>query len=277
MNRRVHVKVKLSERLVDMVIYFLQNPNTVTPLNYFTDKFQAAKSSISEDLTIIKNRFEEDNMGSIITYAGARGGVQYQPYYEDDQLEKEIIDLKNEINGSQRLLPGGYIYTSDLLGDPKWLKRIGKVIASKYITEEVDAIMTIATKGVPIAQAIAYNLNIHFVIVRKSSKVTEGSTVSIHYLPRSSSEQVEKMELSKISLAEGSKVLIIDDFLRGGGTITGLERMVEEFNCEVVDSVVFLEHNSQKSNESYHSLLKVESVDEENGTIKVDIGNFLSV
>ena len=277
MNRRVHVKVKRSERLVDMVIYFLQNPNTVTPLNYFTDKFQAAKSSISEDLTIIKNRFEEDNMGSIITYAGARGGVQYQPYYEDDQLEKEIIDLKNEINGSQRLLPGGYIYTSDLLGDPKWLKRIGKVIASKYITEEVDAIMTIATKGVPIAQAIAYNLNIPFVIVRKSSKVTEGSTVSIHYLPRSSSEQVEKMELSKISLAEGSKVLIIDDFLRGGGTITGLERMVEEFNCEVVDSVVFLEHNSQKSNESYHSLLKVESVDEENGTIKVDIGNFLSV
>lgn len=268
------MKVKRSERLVDMVIYFLQNPNTTTPLNYFSDKFSSAKSSISEDLSIIKETFEENNIGSLVTYAGARGGVQYQPYYEETQLKEEILNFKNEIDGSQRLLPGGYIYSSDLLSNPKWLKRIGKVIASKYIDQEVDAIMTIATKGVPIAQATAYNLNVPFVIVRKSSKVTEGSTVSINYLPRSSSEQVEKMELSKISLEEGSKVLIIDDFLRGGGTITGLERMAEEFNCEVVDSVVFLEHNSRISNESYQSLLEVTGVNEEDGTIEVDIGNF---
>lgn len=271
------MKVKRSERLVDMVIYFLQHPHTTTPLNYFSDKFQAAKSSISEDLTIIKDSFEANNMGSIITYAGARGGVQYQPYYEEDQLQKEIMLLKEEIDGSQRLLPGGYIYTSDLLGNPEWLKRIGKVIASKYAPGEVDAIMTISTKGVPIAQATAYNLNVPFVIVRKSSKVTEGSTVSINYLPRSSAEQVEKMELSKNSLEPGSKILIIDDFLRGGGTIMGLERMAEEFSCEVVDSVVFLEHNSQRSMDDYHSLLKVTAVDTETETIQVDIGNFLSL
>ncbi len=271
------MKVKRSERLVEMVIYFLQNPNATTPLSYFTDKFNAAKSSISEDLTIIKHTFEENNMGSIITYAGARGGVQFQPYFEDERLEKEIIDLRNELNGSQRLLPGGYIYTSDILGDPKWLNRIGRIIASKYINQEVDAIMTIATKGVPIAQATANNLNVPFVIVRNSSKVTEGSTVRINYLPRSSSQQVEKMELSKISLKEGSKVLIIDDFLRGGGTITGLERMAAEFDCEVVDSVVLLEHNSQKENDSYHSLLKVAAVNQEKQTIEVEVGNFLSV
>lgn len=271
------MKVRRSERLADMVIYFLQNPNITTPLNYFTEKFQAAKSSISEDLAIIKHSFEANNLGSVITYAGARGGVQYQPHYEVEQLEEELVMLRDEINGSRRLLPGGYIFTSDLLGDPKWLKRIGKIIASKYKPGDVDAIMTIATKGVPIAQAVAYNLNVPFVIVRKSSKVTEGSTVSINYLPRSSSEQVEKMELSKNSLKEGSKVLIIDDFLRGGGTMVGLERMVEEFNCEVVDSVVFLEHNSRITDDSYHSLLKVLEVNKDTSTIAVDVGNFLSL
>ena len=270
------MKTKRSERLVEMAIYFLQNPNTTTSLNYFSDKFKSAKSSISEDLAIIKKSFEENNMGSLITYAGARGGVKYEPHYEEKQLEEEILSLKNEINESERLLPGGYIYTSDLLSDPKWLKRIGKIIASKYSAGEIDTIMTIATKGVPIAQAVAYNLNIPFVIVRKSSKVTEGPTVSINYLPRSSSQEVEKMALSKRSLKEGSKILIIDDFLRGGGTISGLERMAEEFNCEVVDSVVFLEHNSKVNLENYHSLLKVESVDEANNTIKVEMGNFLS-
>lgn len=270
------MKVKRSERLPDMVIYFLQHPNIITPLNYFSEKFQASKSSISEDLSIIKASFEENNMGSLITYAGARGGVQYQPYYEQEQLKEEIELLKQEIDGSKRLLPGGYIYTSDLLGDPKWLKRIGKIIASKYQPGEVDAIMTIAAKGVPIAQATAYNLNIPFVIVRKSSKVTEGSTVSINYQPRSSSEQVEKMELSRKSLTAGSNVLIIDDFLRGGGTMKGLERMAGEFNCKVVDSVVFLEHNGQIPHDNHHSLLRVESVDKETETIRVDMGNFLS-
>ena len=271
------MKVKRSERLVEMAIYFQQNPNTTTPLNYFSEKFQSAKSSISEDLTIIKKTFEDNNMGTLITYAGARGGVQYQPHYEEKQLEQEIMSLQDEINGSERLLPGGYIYTSDLLSDPKWLKRIGRVIASKYMDKEVDTIMTIATKGVPIAQAVAYNLNIPFVIVRKSSKVTEGPTVSINYLPRSSSQQVEKMALSKRSLKEGSKILIIDDFLRGGGTISGLKGMAKEFNCEVVDSVVFLEHNSKMSVDDYHSLLKVKSINENDSTIEVETGNFLSL
>ena len=240
------MKVRRSNRLVEMSIYFLQNPNTTTPLNYFTERFKAAKSSISEDLTIIKDSFEANNMGSIITYAGARGGVQYEPYYEESQLKNEILALKEEIDGSERLLPGGYIYTSDILGDPAWLKRIGKIIASKYALGDIDAILTIATKGVPIAQATAYNLNVPFYIVRKSTKVTEGSTVSINYQPWSSSDQVERMALTKDTLKPNSKVLIIDDFLRGGGTIMGLNRMVEEFNCEVADSVVLLEHTGDE-------------------------------
>lgn len=270
------MKIKRSERLVDMTIFFLENPKKITPLNFFSEKYQAAKSSISEDLTIITSIFEENKMGALITYAGARGGVEYQPQIEEKELEKELEKIKNEINHSKRLLPGGYIYTSDLLSNPEWLKRIGKIIASKYIDQEIDTIMTISTKGVPIAQAVAYQLNVPFVIVRKSSKVTEGSTVSINYQPRSSSQEVEKMALSKNSLKAGSKLLLIDDFLRGGGTMAGLERMAEEFESVVVDAVVFLEHDSQASIEDYRSLLKVQSIDPESLEIKVELGNFLT-
>lgn len=270
------MKIKRSERLVEMTIYFLQNPKKITPLNFFSEKFKAAKSSISEDLTIITNVFEENKMGALVTYAGARGGVEYQPHIEKEELKKELEKIKSEIDHSERLLPGGYIYTSDLLSNPEWLKRIGKIIASKYVNKEIDTIMTISTKGVPIAQAVAYQLNIPYVIVRKSSKVTEGSTVSINYQPRSSSQDVEKMALSKNSLKGGSKVLLIDDFLRGGGTMIGLARMAEEFECEVVDAVVFLEHDSQASIEDYRSLLKIKSVDPGNLQIKVELGNFLS-
>ncbi|MDN6195632.1 MAG: pur operon repressor [Atopostipes suicloacalis] len=270
------MKIKRSERLVDMTIYFLQNPKKIVPLNFFTEKYQAAKSSVSEDLTILANVFEEKSMGLLVTYAGARGGVEYQPEIGKNKLKSELEKIKNEINHSKRLLPGGYIYTSDLLGDPEWLKRIGKIISSAFVNKEIDAIMTISTKGIPIAQAVAYQLNIPFVIVRKSSKITEGSTVSINYQPRSSSQEVEKMALSRTSLKAGSRLLLIDDFLRGGGTMTGLKRMAEEFECEVVDSLVFLEHGSDSPSQDYLSLLKIKSIDEKNLQIEVGFGNFLS-
>lgn len=51
--------------------------------------------------------------------------------------------------------------------------------------------MTVATKGVPIAQAVSYYLNAPFVIVRRDSKITEGSTVSVNYVS-GSSERIEK-------------------------------------------------------------------------------------
>ena len=41
------------------------------------------------------------------------------------------------------------------------------MIASAYEDQKVDVIMTVATKGVPIAQTVANYLNVPFVIVRR--------------------------------------------------------------------------------------------------------------
>ena len=92
------------------------------------------------------------------------------------------------------------------------------MIARQYIDKQIDAVMTVATKGVPIAQSVASYLNVPFVIVRRDSKITEGSTVSVNYVS-GSSERIEKMELSKRSLKRGSHVLVVDDFMKGGGTV----------------------------------------------------------
>ena len=62
--------------------------------------------------------------------------------------------------------------------------------------------MTVATKGIPLAYAVANYLNVPVVIVRRDSKVTEGSTVSINYVS-GSSKRIQTMVFSKRSLAEG--------------------------------------------------------------------------
>lgn len=270
------MKIKRSERLIDITHYLLEHPHTLVSLTFFSKRYESAKSSISEDLTIVKKTFLERGIGILETVPGAAGGARYIPKMKKEDIETIIEDLCNELNHSERLLPGGYVYLSDMLGQPDWLRKIGRVIASYYMDKKIDAVMTVATKGVPIAQAVATYLNVPFVIVRRDSKVTEGSTVSINYVSGSSSQRVEKMELSRRSLKRGSRVLIVDDFLKGGGTVNGMKSLIEEFDAELVGATVIAENIYQgvRSIDNYTALLKVESVDVESRTIQVVPGNF---
>ena len=69
------MKLKRSERLIDMTQRLLDNPHTLISLTTFTALYQSAKSSISEDIAIIKKTFEKQGVGIIRTVPGAAGGV----------------------------------------------------------------------------------------------------------------------------------------------------------------------------------------------------------
>ena len=69
------------------------------------------------------------------------------------------------------------------------------------------------------------------VIARHSSKVYEGSAVNINYVAGSGA--IETMSLSRRAVRENQKALIVDDFLRGGGTARGMADMMREFGVEV--------------------------------------------
>lgn len=271
------MKIRRSERLIDMTHYLLENPHKLISLTYFAKRYESAKSSISEDLAIVKKTFQERGTGILNTIPGAAGGVIFIPMITKEAAKEYIEKLSERLSEQDRLLPGGYVYLSDLLGDPELLRQIGRIIASNYLDQKIDAVMTIATKGVPIAQAVSYYLNVPFVIVRRDSKITEGSTVSVNYVS-GSSERIEKMELSKRSLKRGSRVLVVDDFMKGGGTINGMQSLIEEFEAELVGVTVLAEGNfkGKRAIADYNSLLFVESVDTQTKTIEVVPGNYFN-
>ncbi|MFC0234028.1 pur operon repressor [Vagococcus entomophilus] len=269
------MKIRRSERLIDMTQYLLEHPHTLVSLTYFSERYASAKSSISEDLSIIKKTFKQRGTGILETIPGAAGGVRFIPEISFEAAKQIVDSLCERLSERERLLPGGYVYLSDLLGEPDLLRKVGQIIASKYNNRKIDAVMTVATKGVPIAQAVSYYLNVPFVIVRRDSKITEGSTVSVNYVS-GSSERVEKMELSKRSLKRGSRVLVVDDFMKGGGTVNGMTSLIDEFEAELVGITVFAEStfSGRRMIEDYHSLLCVKEVDTQTKTIKVVPGNY---
>lgn len=271
------MKWKRSERLVDMTRHLLEHPHELIPLTFFSERYKAAKSSISEDLTIVKETFEEKGTGKLVTVSGAAGGAKFVPQTTEAEVRDVIALLKDELGHSDRLLPGGYLFMTDLLGNPRIMDRVGKVFASAFADREIDAIMTVATKGIPIAHAIARHLNVPVVVVRRDSKVTEGSTVSINYVS-GSTRRIQTMVLSKRSMQSGQKVLITDDFMKAGGTMVGMKNLLEEFGCELAGIAVLVEavHHEEVLVDNYLSLVKLHGVNEKDRTIELDEGNYLT-
>lgn len=66
------MKFRRSGRLVDLTNYLLTHPHVLVPLTFFSERYQSAKSSISEDLTIIKQTFEQRGNRNVAD--GSRGG-----------------------------------------------------------------------------------------------------------------------------------------------------------------------------------------------------------
>ncbi|WP_188456149.1 pur operon repressor [Virgibacillus oceani] len=268
--------MKRSDRLVSMTNYFLENPRRLNPLPRFTEMYQAAKSSISEDLVIVDRVFQEEGIGHLQTIAGAAGGVRYIPEFSTDSSLHFINALCSKLEDPVRILPGGYLYMSDILGDPKMVNQIGRVLGSAFSDAEIEVVVTVATKGIPLAYAVASYLAVPVVIVRRDPKVTEGSSVSINYVS-GSSRKIQTMVLPKRSLKEGANVCIIDDFMKAGGTITGMTSLLAEFNANVKAIGVLAEADDEEEDrvvENYTSLIKISNVDIKQKRIQVLPGNF---
>ncbi|KAA0543719.1 pur operon repressor [Bacillus sp. BGMRC 2118] len=271
------MKIKRSGRLVDMSYYLMQHPHELVPLTYFSERYQSAKSSISEDLGIIKQTFEESGIGTLQTVAGAAGGVRYIPMVSKEEASKFISELCELFAKPERLLPGGYLYLTDILGNPRMVKQIGLLFASMFANRNIDVVMTVATKGIPLAYAVAEYLQVPVVIVRRDSKVTEGSTVSINYVS-GSSKRIQTMLLARRSLAVGSNVLIIDDFMKAGGTVNGMISLLEEFDAKVAGIGVLVESENieERLVDEYYSLLQLSDVNVKDKKINVVAGNFIN-
>ncbi|MHA0857606.1 pur operon repressor [Paenibacillus sp. CMAA1364] len=270
-------KLKRSARLVEMTQYLLNRPHILISLTTFADRYGAAKSSISEDLAIIKEVFEDEGMGDLLTFAGATGGVRFIPKVKKEHALAYAHNLCAQLEQKDRVLPGGYLYISDLLGEPSLMNEAGKIFATAFAGKEIDCVMTVETKGIPLAYATGTQLNLPVVLVRRDHQVTEGSAVSINYVS-GSHKSIHTMSLSRRALKNKSRVLIVDDFMKAGGTIQGMVDLLAEFDAEVAGVGVLVELGTVEMEErllhDYVSIAKLTAVDFKSKQIVVIPGNY---
>lgn len=216
------------------------SPNKIYTLSHFCEQFGSAKSSLSEDIDILRTIFSNFDLGEVSTVAGAAGGVRFRPRMSHAAALEFLQNLCDSLKDEKRLLPGGFLYVSDILSMPEIVRKMGIIIAGEFYASEPDFVLTMETKGIPVALMTAQSLGVPLVIARHSSKVYEGPAVNINYVS-GSSNHIETMSLSRRAVKEGQKALIVDDFLKAGGTAKGMMDLMAEFNVEVVGSAFVME------------------------------------
>lgn len=255
-------KFNRNQRIAAITKTLMENTNRVINLNKFTEMFGSAKSTISEDIVVVRETLCSLSMGNIETISGAAGGIKYTCGISEDKKDEFIEKLCDVLNDKNRIVPGEFMYISDIMFNPQIIQNVAVILATHFQNLDIDCIVTVETKGIPLAYEVAKNLGINLVIVRRDSKVTEGPTVSINYVS-GSTKRIQTMSLSKRSIKKGSRCVFIDDFMKAGGTALGMINLLKEFESEVVGIGVLIDNIStdKKLVEDYVSILKFEGID----------------
>lgn len=264
------MKIKRNGRIGALMKILSDNPNEIFTLSYFTNKFNAAKSSISEDIVVAKKLMEDLKLGRIETISGAAGGVKYIPLMSKEGTKEILGEICTKLANANRIIPGRFLYMADIIYDPRIVRKVGEVFATQFAGEAIDYVVTVETKGIPIALMTANALNVPLIILRRDSKVTEGSTVSINYVSGSTGK-IQTMSISKRAIKNGARVIIIDDFMKAGGTAKGMIDMMREFEADVagIGIMIATKEPENKVVKEYIPLLILEGIDEKNGHISI--------
>ena len=117
-----------------------------------------------------------------------------------------------------------------LFSDPRGLRICVDQLLHPFADQEIDKVVGLEARGFIIGGAIAHQLSVGFVPVRKQGKLP-GATLSQDY-ELEYGEAV--MEIHDDAIDAGDKVLLVDDLLATGGTAEAGIRLVERLGGDIV-------------------------------------------
>lgn len=144
-----------------------------------------------------------------------------------------------------------------LLSDGRSFHRMIDLMAHRYIGQGIQKIVGVEARGFILGSALAYKLGLGIVLVRKPGKLpwkTLKKTYDLEY-------GTDTLEIHVDAFQPGEKVLIADDLLATGGTVSAVVEMVTELQAEVVEcafmaELEFLEGRKRLPDGKVYSLLK---------------------
>ena len=131
-------KFKRNERLAVMAQVLTSAPNRIFTLSHFFFFFCAAKRTVREDTAILAETMKKFGLGTLETVTGAAGGMRYRPMLQQGAGRRFVEEVCEMLRAPGRMLPGGYLYFSDILSDPQLVASMGRLFAADFYDSGAD-------------------------------------------------------------------------------------------------------------------------------------------
>src|SRR5574339_580688 len=152
-------------------------------------------------------------------------------------MEAPVKLLEERILRDGRNLGGGILKVDSFVNhqvDPLLMDACGKEFARRLGGLGATKILTAEISGIAPAVTTAIHLGLPVVYARKHKPITMPDQVYLTLAPSHTKGRMVELIISPEYLANGERVLIIDDFLASGQTILGLARLAEAAGSKIV-------------------------------------------
>ena len=144
--------------------------------------------------------------------------------------EKCNLDLKSKVRRIPEFKGVVFWDITPLLKDKNCFRACIRLLADHYKDTDIDVIVSNEARGFIVGAALAYELGVGFVPVRKKGKLPY-KCVDLTY---NKEYECDTIEIHEDAIKGGSKVLLIDDLLATGGTIKANIELVEKLGGKIV-------------------------------------------
>lgn len=124
-----------------------------------------------------------------------------------------------------------------VLQSAEYFRLLVDLLVYRYMGQKIDAVAGLDARGFIIGAALAYQLNVGFVPIRKKGKLPF-DTVSQSYALEYGEATVE---IHTDAVKKDARVLLVDDLVATGGTMLAGVELIRKLGGEVVEAAVILE------------------------------------
>jgi adenine phosphoribosyltransferase len=161
---------------------------------------------------------------------------------------------KVEIAGLTRMLrlfevaPGVRIAIVNILGDTELVQASARELAHKLAERHPEILVTAEAKSIPLIYALALEMSLPYVVLRKAYKPYMGDALKAETLSiTTGAPQTLYLDEKDRELTAGHAVALVDDVISTGSTLQGMRLIMEKAGAKVVaQAALFTEGDRAK-------------------------------
>ena len=154
----------------------------------------------------------------------------------------EVAGIKRDLR-LMEIKPGVRIAILNILGDTEFVNAASKALAKRLAEKRMDFLVTAEAKSIPLAHALSTEMNLPYVVLRKTHKPYMGDALQSETLSITTGKpQTLYLDEKDRIQVSGKRIVLLDDVISTGSTLQGMRLIMDKAGAEIVaEAAIFTE------------------------------------